>query len=92
MCRLQKKYNPDDTISAVELNVKLGKLRIMETDHPDLFFDKLAETNIAYGYQLDKARQISEIMAKSPKIYTNTLAYTGSLVVVSNEVLTLDHL
>ena len=64
----------------------------METDHPDFFFDKLAETNIAYGYQLDKARQISEIMAKSPKIYTNTLAYTGSLVVVSNEVLTLDHL
>ena len=92
MCRLQKKYNPDDTISAVELNARLGKFRIMETDHPDFFFDKLAETNIAYGYQLDKARQISEIMAKSPKIYTNTLAYTGSLVVVSNEVLTLDHL
>ena len=92
MCRLQKKYNPDDTISAVELNARLGKFRIMETDHPDFFFDKLAETNIVYGYQLDKARQISEIMAKSPKIYTNTSVYTESLIVVSKEVLTLDHL
>ena len=79
-------------ISAVELNTRLGKLRIKETDHPDLLFDILAKINIAYGYQLDEARQISMIMAKFSKIYTNTLAYTERLVAVSKEVLTLDHL
>ena len=92
MKRLKTKYKPDDTISAVELNSRLNRLKIKESDHPDLLFDKLAEINIAYGYQLDAARQISEIMAKAPKKYTNTLAYTESLMTVTKEVLTLDHL
>ena len=92
MKRLQAKYKPDDTISAVELNSRLNRLKIKENDHPDVLFDKLAEINIAYGYQLDPARQISEIMAKAPKKYTNTLAYTESLMEITKETLTLDHL
>ena len=92
MFRLQKEYKPGNMISAVELNARLGKLRIKETDHPDLLFDILAEIKLAYRYQLDEARQISVIMAKFSKIYTNILAYTERLVAVSKEVLTLDHL
>ena len=84
MKRLKAKYKLDDTISAVELNSRLNRLKIKESDHPDMLFDKLAEINIAYGYQLDSARQISEIMAKS--------LYTESLMTVTKEVLTPDHL
>ena len=54
--RLKKEFKPDDTISAVELNSRLSKLKIKASDHPDLLFDKLAEINIAYGYQLDESR------------------------------------
>ena len=56
ICRLQKKYKPEDTISARELNKRLEKLRINETEHPDHMFDKLDEINIAYGYLLDEAK------------------------------------
>ena len=56
MERLKKKFKADDTISAVELNSRLSKLKIKASDHPDLLFDKLVEINIAYGYQLDKLR------------------------------------
>ena len=92
MERLKKKFKPDDTISAVELNSRLSKLKIKASDHPDLLFDKLAEINIAYGYQLDESRQISEIMAKSPKMYTDTLLTEKRVVEMSKEILTLDHL
>ena len=92
MKRLKAKYKLDDTISAVELNARLNRLKIKGSDHPDILLDRLAEINIAYGYQLDSARHISEIMVKSPKKYTNTLAYTKSIIVVTNEALTLDHL
>ena len=56
MERLKKKFKPDDTISVVKLNSRLSKLKIKASDHPDLLFDKLVETNIAYGYQLDESR------------------------------------
>ena len=92
MTRLKGKYKPDDTVSAVELNSRLNRLKIKESDHPDLLFDRLAEINIVYGYQLDSVRQISEIMEKAPKKYTNTLAYTENLTTVTNEALTLDYL
>ena len=59
MQRLRRKFKPDDTISVVEINSRLSKLKIKASDHPDLLFDKLAEINIAYGYQLDESRQIS---------------------------------
>lgn len=76
MCRLEKKHKHSDTISAVELNVRLSKLRIKETDHHGLIFEKLAEIYIAYGCQLDEARQVSEIVAKSPiHIYNHLSIY-----------------
>ena len=92
MERLKKKFKPDDTISAVELNSRLNKLKIKAGDHPDLLFNKLAEINIVYGYQLDESRQISEIMAKSPKMYTDTLLTEKRVVEMSKKCLTLDHL
>ena len=92
MERLKKKFKLDDTMSAVELNSRLSELKIKARDHPDLLFDKLAEIYIAYGYQLDELRQISEIMAKSPKVYTDTLLTEKGVVEMSKENLTLDHL
>ena len=76
----------------MELNSKLGKLKIIASDYPYLLFDKLAEINIAYGYRLDESRQISEIMAKSPKMYTDTLLTEKIVVEMRKEKLILDHL
>ena len=90
--KAKKKFKLDDTISAMELNSKLGKLKIIASDYPDLLFDKLAEINIAYGYRLDESRQISEIMAKSPKMYTDTLLTEKIVVEMRKEKLILDHL
>ena len=90
MERLKKKFKPDDTISTVELNSRLSKLKIKASDYPYLLFDKLAEISIAYGYQLGKSRQISEIMAKSPKMYTYTLLTEKIVVEMSKETLTID--
>ena len=90
--KAKKKFKLDDTISAMELNSKLGKLKIIASDYPDLLFDKLAEINIAYGYRLDESRQISEIMAKSPKMYTDTLLTEKIVVEMRKEKLILDYL
>ena len=90
--KAKKKFKLDDTISAMELNSKLGKLKIIASDYPDLLFDKLAEINIAYGYRLDESRQISEIMAKSPKMYTDTLLMEKIVVEMRKEKLILDYL
>ena len=92
MERLKKEFKPADTISTVELNSRLSKLKIKGSDHSDLLFDKLAEINIAYGYQLDELRQVAEIMAKSPKMYTDTILTEKKVVEMSKETLTLDHL
>ena len=69
-----------------------GKVQkeVQTSDYPDLLFDKLAEINIAHGYQLDESRQISEIMAKSPKMYTYTLLTEKIVVEMSKETLTID--
>ena len=92
MKQLQTKYKPEDTISAVEFISRLKRLKIKESDHSDLLFDELAEIYITYGYQLDSTRQHSEIMVKSPKKYMDTLAYMKSLMIITKEALTLDHL
>ena len=71
-----------------------GKVQkeVQTSDYPDLLFDKLAEINIAHGYQLDESRQISEIMAKPPKMYTYTPPTEKRVVEISKETLILDHL
>ena len=89
---LRKKCKLDDTISAVELNSRLSKLRIKVSDHPDLLFNKLVESNIAYGCQLEESRQITEIMANASKIYTCTQRTKNIVIEMSKENVTLYYL
>lgn len=66
----------------VELNARLSRVKLKDSDHSDILFDKLAEVNIAYSCQLDETRYISIIMAVTPKHYTNTLPNTEGIVEV----------
>ena len=90
--RLKKKYKPNDEISAVELNTRLSRLKISTSSYPDKLFDKLAEINVAYGFNLGEDRQMAEVMAKAPKLYTTTLASETRLCEAMKIPLTLDRL
>ena len=89
---IEKKYKPNDEISTVELNTKLSRLKISTKSHPEKLFDKLAEINIAYGFKVDEDRQMAEVMAKAPKLYTTTLAVDTRLCEAMSVPLTLDRL
>ena len=90
--RLKKKYKPNDEISTVELNTRLSRMKINTILHPDNLFDKLAAIHIAYGFKLGEGRQMAEVMAKAPKLYTTTLASETRLCEAMKIPLTLDRL
>ena len=90
--RLENKFKPNDEISTVELNTRLSRLKIKASSHPDKLFDKILEINIAYGFKLGEDRQMAELMANAPKLYTATLAAETRLCEIMTMTLTIDRL
>ena len=90
--RLENKFKPNDEISTVELNTRLNRLNIKASSHPDKLFDKILEINIAYRFKLGEDRQMAELMANAPKLYTITLAVETRLCEIMTMTLTIDRL
>ena len=76
---LKKKFNPEDKITTVELSARLRSIKMKDQDEPKVLSNALAEVNIVFEFGLTEERKISEIMAKSPKSCTQTLASEETL-------------
>ena len=62
------------------------------SSYPKKLFSKLVEVNITYGFKLGEDRQMVEVIANAPKMYTTTLAIETRLCEAVAIPLTLDGL
>jgi len=74
--RLFKKYQPEDTITRVELRQMLNKIKMKKNEDPAKLFEQISQVENRYvraGYALDPADLIAVVMDAAPHEYQAVL-------------------
>ena len=71
--RLNKKYQPDDTLAIAEMATKLSKLKLKKEDHPEDLQDNTSAIEAQYGCNVDAQQMIATVVRAAGKHYSGVI-------------------
>jgi hypothetical protein len=59
---MKDEYNPDDSIAEAELELAMGRLRLIKTKNPRKIIKEIASCKVKYGIPVSDSKKIAQLI------------------------------